>query len=87
MEWNQEQNKKVSSTERHYEKDYMKIEFNSDYDLPRKKPSKFNNITIAIRSAFEEYGKLYLEVFLDDVLYELSIKNCQNMTELIFWKD
>ena len=30
-------------------------------------------MTIIIRSVFEEYGKLYPQVFLDDTLYELSI--------------
>ena len=30
-------------------------------------------MTIIIRSVFEEDGKLYAQVFLDDALYELSI--------------
>ena len=30
-------------------------------------------ITVVIRSVFEEDGKLYPQVFLDDDLYELSI--------------
>ena len=54
-----------------YEKDYMKIKFNSDDDLPLNKPLKFHNMTITIRSVFEEDGKLYPQVFLDDTLYEL----------------
>ena len=37
------------------------------------KPLKFHNMVIIIRSAFEEDGKLYSQVFLDDTLYELSI--------------
>ena len=45
------------------EKDYMKIKFNSDDDLPLNKPLKFHAIII-IRSVFEEGGKLYLQVFL-----------------------
>ena len=56
-----------------YEKDYMKIKFNSDDDLPLNKPLKFHNMTITIRSVFEEDGKLYPQVFLDDTLYELNI--------------
>ena len=51
----------------------MKIKFNSDDDLPLNKPLKFHNMTITIRSAFEEYGKRYLQVFLDDPLYELNV--------------
>ena len=42
-------------------------------DLPLKKQLKFHNMTITIRSVFEEDGKLYPQVFLDDALYELNI--------------
>ena len=56
-----------------YEKDFMKTKFNSDDNLPLNKPLKFHIMTIIIRSVFEEDGKLYLPVFLDDALYELSI--------------
>ena len=65
--------KEVSSDECDYEKDYVKIKFNSDDNLPLNKPLKCHNMTITIRSVFKEYGKLYLQVFLDDTLYELSI--------------
>ena len=54
-----------------YGKYYMKTEFNSDDDLPLNKPLKFHAMTIAIRSVFEEGGKLYPQVFLDEYLYEL----------------
>ena len=54
-----------------YEKDYMKIKFNSDDDLPLNKSLKFRLMTITIRHVFEEDGKLYPQVFLDDTLYEL----------------
>ena len=64
--------KEINSHECYYEKDYMKIKFNSDDNLPLSKPLKFHLITITIRSVFEEDGKLYLQVFLDDTLYELS---------------
>ena len=50
-----------------YEKDFMKIKFNSDDDLPLNKPLKLHSMTISIRSVFEEHGKLYRQVFLDDV--------------------
>ena len=30
-------------------------------------------MTITIRSVFEENGKLYAQVFLDDTLYELNV--------------
>ena len=76
MEWNQNKIEEVSSGKCDYEKDYMKIKFNSDDDLPLNKPLEFHNMTIIIRSIFEEDGKLYLQVFLDDTLYELSIEKC-----------
>ena len=65
--------KEVSSGECDYEKDYMKIKFNSDDSLPLNKPLKFHNMTITISSVFEEDGKLYPQVFLDDTLYELNM--------------
>ena len=65
--------KEVSSDECDYEKNYMKIKFNSDDNLPLNKPLNFHNMTITIISVFKEDAKLYLQVFLDDTLYELSI--------------
>ena len=59
--------------ENDYRKDYMKIKFNSDNDLPLNKPLKFHAMTIIIRSVFEEDGKLYPQLFLDDTLYELNV--------------
>ena len=59
------------SEENDYGKDYMKIKFNSDDDLPLNKPLKFHLMTIIIRSVFEEDSKLYSQLFLDDTLYEL----------------
>ena len=60
----------VSSGKYDYEKDYMKIKFNFDDDLPLK----LHNMTIIVRSVFEEDGKLYPQVFLDDNLYELNVQ-------------
>ena len=73
--WNGIKNKieEVSSSKCDYEKDSMKIKFYSDDDLPLKKPLKFHNMTIIVTSVFEEDGKLYPQVFLDDTLYELNI--------------
>ena len=68
--------KKISGDECDYEKDYMKVKFNSDDNLPLNKPLKFHSMTITIRSVFEEDGKLYPQVFLDDTLYELSVQKC-----------
>ena len=57
--------------ENDYEKDYMKIKFNSDDDMPLNKPLKFYTLTIIIKPVFEEDGRLYPQLFLDDTLYEL----------------
>ena len=65
--------KKMSSDGCDYEKDYMEIKFNSGDDLPLNKALQFHNITITIKSVFEEDGKLCPQVFLDDTLYELNI--------------
>ena len=65
--------KKISGDECDYEKDYMKIKFNSDDNLPLNKPLKLHNMTITIKSVFEEDDKLYPQVFLDDTLYELNV--------------
>ena len=46
-----------------YVKDYMKIKFNSDEDLPLNKPLKFHAMTIIIKSVFEEDGKFYPQLF------------------------
>ena len=67
--WNGIKNKinAINSSECNYEKDYMKIKFNSDDDLPLNKPLKFHMMTIIIRSVFGD-GKLYPQVFLNDTL-------------------
>ena len=54
-----------------YAKDYMKIRFSSDDNLPLNKPLKFYNMTITIRCVFKEDNKLYPQVFLDEALYSL----------------
>ena len=71
--------------ENDYGKDYIKIKFDSDDDLPLNESLKFHAITIIIRSVFEEGGKLYLQVFLDDALYEL--KQFHNTKKMIFQKE
>ena len=54
-----------------YGKDFMKIKFNSDDNLPLNKTLKLHNMTIVIRSVFEEDRKFYPQVYLDECLYEL----------------
>ena len=63
--------KEIDNDDSDYEKDYMKFKFNSDDYLPLNELLKFRLMIIPIRYVFEEYGKLYPQVFLDDTWYEL----------------
>ena len=54
-----------------YGTDFMKIKFNTDDNLPLNKPLKLHMLTVIVRSAFEEDGKLYPQIYLDKCLYEL----------------
>ena len=63
----------------------MKIKFNSDDDLPLNNSLKIHAMAIIIRSVFEEGGKLYPQVFLDDALYELQ--KCYTTKKIIFQKE
>ena len=54
-----------------YGKDSVKIKFNSDDNLPLSKILKLHNLTIVVRSVFQEDNKYYRRVFLDEFLYEL----------------
>ena len=44
----------------------MKIKFNSDNNLPLNKILKLHNLTIVVRTVFQEHGKYYPQVFLDE---------------------
>ena len=54
-----------------YGKDFKKIRFESNDDLPLNKPIKLRLLTIIITSVFGEVSKFYPQLFLDDALYEL----------------
>ena len=54
-----------------YGKDFMKIKFDTDDDLPLNKPLKLHMVTIIVRSVFQEGKKLYPQIYLDECLYEL----------------
>ena len=47
------------SKEGEYGKDFVKIKFDTDDNLPLNKRLKLHNMTIIIRSVFEEDGKFY----------------------------
>ena len=52
------------------DKDYMKIKFYSDDNLPLNKILKFSVLTIIIRRVFEKDGKYYPQIFLGYFLCE-----------------
>ena len=54
-----------------YDKDYMKIKFESNDNLPTDKTVNIHLATIIIRSVFAQNGKFYPQLFLDDGLYKL----------------
>ena len=47
----------------------MKIKFNTDDNLPLK----LHLLTIIVWCIFEENGQFYLQLYLDDCLYELRV--------------
>ena len=49
----------------------MKIKFNTDDNLPSNNQLKLHLLTIIVRCIFEEDGRFYPELYLDDCLYEL----------------
>ena len=63
--------KKIHDDWLKYTKDYTKIKFDSDDNLPLNKPLKFYQMTITIRWVFSEDNKLYPQVLLDGALYSL----------------
>ena len=47
-----------------YGKDFMKIKFNADDNLPLNKLLKLHLLTIIVRCVFEEDGKFYLQPYV-----------------------
>ena len=53
-----------------YDKNYMKIQLETNDVLPLNKLMKFHALTIVIRQVFEKDNVFYPQIFLDDYLYE-----------------
>ena len=49
----------------------MEIKFNTDDNLALNKLLKLNLLPIVVRCIFEEDGKFYPQLYLDDCLFEL----------------
>ena len=50
----------------------MQTKFDTDDNLPLNKPLKLHLLAIIVRCVFED-GKFYLELYLDNYLYELGV--------------
>ena len=57
-----------SGEELYYGEDYVKIGVNTDDNVPLNKKLKFPSLTIIIRCVFEESGRLYPQIYLDECL-------------------
>ena len=54
--------KKINDNDSEYEKDYMKIKFNTGDDIPLNKVLYFSTITVIIRCIFEKIVNIILDV-------------------------
>ena len=54
-----------------YGKNFMKVKFNTDDNLPLNEPLKLHLLTIIVRCLFEEDSKFYPQLYLDGSLYEV----------------
>ena len=54
-----------------YDKNYMRIKFERNDNLPTDNIVNMHQVKIIIRSVFAQNGKFYPQLFLDDALYEL----------------
>ena len=52
-----------------YDEKYMKVRFNLDEELPLNKTLEISSVAIVIRAVFHENNKDYLQIFLDECLY------------------
>ena len=55
-----------------YGKDFMKIKFDTDYNLPLNKQLKMHMLTIVVRSVFQEDGKFYPQIYLDECSHDVK---------------
>ena len=53
-----------------YDKNYMRIKFESNDNLPTDNIINMHQVTIIIKSVFAQNGKFYPQLFLDDAVYK-----------------
>ena len=54
-----------------YEKNYRKIDINTEDDLPLKESLKFLTLIVNINLVLQMDNKLYPQIYLDECFYEL----------------
>ena len=54
-----------------YEKNFIKIKFNSDNNLPLNEILNLHMLAVIVRSVFEDDGKHYPQVFFDECLHQV----------------
>ena len=54
-----------------YGKYFIKIKFDADDNFSLNKPLKLHMLTVFVGPVYEEDGKFYQQVYLDECLYEL----------------
>ena len=66
--WDRINNKieNINDDECKYGKDFTKIKFDTDDDFPLNKPLNQHMLTIIVRSVFEDKGKFYRQIYLDE---------------------
>ena len=53
----------ITENSNDYDDKYMKIKFNSDYELPLNKMIEFPDMAIIFKAVFQENNKYYRQVF------------------------
>ena len=61
----------INSEKLFYEKHYRKIGVNTDDNVPLNKKLKIPSLTLIIRYIFQKGTELYLQIYLDEGLYQL----------------
>ena len=72
--WKFIENEITSSNSSNKIKEYNKLRFNSNLDLPLDTLIEFHMLTIIINYVIEKDGKYYPEIYLDECLYNNDIK-------------
>ena len=56
-----------------YGKDFTRVKFDTDDNLPLNNPLSLHMLAIIVRSVFEDEDKIYPQVYLDVCLHELQV--------------